>query len=281
MKRRTKAPKGVGKSSSNSKSWTEPVGTPAPPRAFFTSANVVLLALSGTVATLIYLNSLPNLMVWDDLEAVEYNKVVPRAEGLWTHDFWGDPMDSPDSHKSWRPFTTWTYHLNHRSHGLEPWGYHAVNVAMHAAATVACHVLTWQLSDVETAFAASLLFAVHPIHTESINQIVGRADILCALFMFISVSLFIASYRSAAETFWPGVALSAVCYALSALSKESGLVTIGITLAYDLARVYCAWKPERQRRSAMIGQCAARTAALAVVSSLALAAATAPSAQAK
>ena len=133
MKRRTKAPKGVGKSSSNSKSWTEPVGTPAPPRAFFTSANVVLLALSGTVATLIYLNSLPNLMVWDDLEAVEYNKVVPRAEGLWTHDFWGRlRVTDAKSMKSYRPLTTLTFLLEWAWRGDDANGFHTTNVLLHA-----------------------------------------------------------------------------------------------------------------------------------------------------
>ena len=56
---------------------------------------------------------------------------------LWRNNFWGQGMDAHDTqHQSFRPLTVLTFRWNHWAHGLEPFGYHVVNVALHAAVTV-------------------------------------------------------------------------------------------------------------------------------------------------
>lgn len=55
---------------------------------------------------------------------------------LLQNDFWGTPLNDKGSHGSYRPLCVATFRLNYLLGGLEPWGYHLVNVALHAACTV-------------------------------------------------------------------------------------------------------------------------------------------------
>ena len=81
---------------------------------------------------------------------------------------------------------TFACRLNHLISGLTPQSFHAVNILLHCLVSVAAlrvffHLLNGSHSS---ALLAALLFATHPIHTEAVAGIVGRADLLCALFVF-------------------------------------------------------------------------------------------------
>ena len=81
-------------------------------------------------------------------------------------------MHIEGSHKSYRPLCVATFRLNYMLHGLEPMGYHLVNVLLHA---VVCYLYVQLCALVFTqvwpAFLAGLLFALHPIHTEAVSNI--------------------------------------------------------------------------------------------------------------
>jgi hypothetical protein len=55
---------------------------------------------------------------------------------IFTHDYWGSPIWSNLSHKSYRPLTVLSFRFNHSLHGLDPAGYHLVNALLHALATL-------------------------------------------------------------------------------------------------------------------------------------------------
>ena len=75
-------------------------------------------------------------LLYDDKAAVHRNPVVSGATPLrrvWDLDFWGEhELSSAESHKSFRPLVTLSYRANYLLHGHDSWGYHAVNVALHA-----------------------------------------------------------------------------------------------------------------------------------------------------
>ena len=127
----------------------------------------------AVVGLLLYLNSLNCGLVFDDTAAVVINDDIrptaPWADLLW-NDFWGTPMRSIASHKSYRPLTVATFRLNYMLHELQPLGYHLVNVLLHSAVcylyVLLCGVV---FSEVWPALIAGLLFAVHPIHTEAVS----------------------------------------------------------------------------------------------------------------
>ncbi|XP_048588556.1 protein O-mannosyl-transferase TMTC4 [Nematostella vectensis] len=150
--------------------------------------------LVAVVSTLCFLNSLPGELVFDDHEVIATNlDVRPHSSltSIFRNDFWGEPLDSNHSHKSYRPATILTFRLNYLIHGLQPLGYHVVNVGMHVAVSVlfvsACDVIFQGLTSSDSAtLLAGLIFAIHPIHTEAVANVTGRADVQCALFYLLS-----------------------------------------------------------------------------------------------
>lgn len=122
--------------------------------------------------------------MFDDNEAIVNNNDVltdTPLERVFYNDFWGNPITSKTSHKSYRPLTVLTYRLNYWwSGGLDPFSFHLFNVLLHGVAsslylvTCACIV-----DNTGVPLLASLLFAVHPIHSEAVRQCVGnRHDVL-------------------------------------------------------------------------------------------------------
>lgn len=106
------------------------------------------------------------------------------------NDFWGTPLNDSGSHGSYRPLCVLTFRLNYLLGGFQPWGYHLINVLLHCLATVllirvARIVLPKTRSKIGEA-VTGLLFATHPIHTEAVAGIVGRADLSACNFYFLS-----------------------------------------------------------------------------------------------
>ena len=129
--------------------------------------------ICALAALLVYLNTLDCGICFDDEPAIKNNKdlhpATPWSQLLW-HDFWGQPLDSPTSHKSFRPLCVATFRLNYLLHELQPMGYHLVNVLLHSAVCFLyvqlCGVV---FGEAWPALIAGLLFAVHPIHTEAVS----------------------------------------------------------------------------------------------------------------
>ncbi|XP_023287557.1 transmembrane and TPR repeat-containing protein 1 [Orussus abietinus] len=78
--------------------------------------------------------------------------------------------------------------LNYLTAGLTPMWYHATNIALHAAACILVTRVSLAVASLRPGFAAltGLLFAAHPVHTEAVTGIVGRADVLACIFFLLS-----------------------------------------------------------------------------------------------
>ncbi|XP_031763369.2 protein O-mannosyl-transferase TMTC1-like [Galleria mellonella] len=191
-----------------------------------------------TTAVLSYVNSLNGDFVHDDIPAIVTNGDVTGANSLkhlFLDDFWGTPMADVNSHKSYRPLTTLSFRLNHALAGLRPWWWHACNVALHAACCVLVARACVTIARLQRPFAAlaALLFAVHPVHTEAVAGVVGRADVLACIF-FLSSLLVYHRPTSNKKCVW----LSIVLGALSMLAKETGVTILMLNLAFDFYRCW-------------------------------------------
>uniref|UniRef100_A0A1B0D4L6 Uncharacterized protein n=1 Tax=Phlebotomus papatasi TaxID=29031 RepID=A0A1B0D4L6_PHLPP len=92
------------------------------------------------------------------------------------NDFWGTPLTDSGSHGSFRPLCVLSFRLNHLLGGFRPFGYHLTNVLLHAVATGLVLKLARQLLAPGWGPAVTgALFAAHPIHTEAVASVVGRA----------------------------------------------------------------------------------------------------------
>ena len=131
--------------------------------------------LCAVLGVVVYLNSLDCGLCFDDEAALKDNQDL-RPNTSWSnllrHDFWGTNISDKDSHKSYRPLCVASFRLNYLLHGLDPMGYHLVNVVLHA---VVCYLyvqlcaVVFSTNSVWPALTAGLLFAAHPIHTEAVS----------------------------------------------------------------------------------------------------------------
>lgn len=113
---------------------------------------------------------------------------------LLENDFWGTPLSDTGSHGSYRPFCVFTFRLNYLLGGFQPWGYHLVNVLLHVLATglvVRVARIILPSTNKLTPAIAGLLFASHPIHTEAVAGIVGRADLAACNFYLLSFLIYV------------------------------------------------------------------------------------------
>ncbi|KAJ3664554.1 hypothetical protein Zmor_000112 [Zophobas morio] len=78
---------------------------------------------------------------------------------------------------------------NYLCFGLQPVWFHATNILLHAAACILFTRVCLSIAGLKPPFAtlAGLLFAAHPIHTEAVTGIVGRADVLACVFFLVSL----------------------------------------------------------------------------------------------
>ncbi|XP_067669519.1 protein O-mannosyl-transferase TMTC4-like [Haliotis asinina] len=234
------------------------------PKLRFSVASVLVFCL----AVLCFVNSYDGDFVFDDEPAIKENKdVLPTTpfSDIFAHDFWGKNLDSR-SHKSYRPITVMTFRWNYAwAGGLHPRGFHVVNIVLHGLVSVIflavfSVLMSGYQVDQESArpvFASpraallcAVLFAVHPIHTESVAGIVGRADLLCALTFLLSFLLYargclspscLVSYRP--ESFSLVSILVSMCLCVvSTFCKEQGITVIGICSVYDIV-VVCRVHP--------------------------------------
>lgn len=88
----------------------------------------------------------------------------------------------------YRPLVTLSYALNHALSGLNATRYHLANILLHVGASLAAYALLRAWIPSVAAWSA-MLFAVHPVHTEAVSWIVGRAELLCGFFVFLALRL--------------------------------------------------------------------------------------------
>ncbi|KAK3262598.1 hypothetical protein CYMTET_28561 [Cymbomonas tetramitiformis] len=207
---------------------------------------------AALVAVLVYCNSLLGEFVLDDREAIVSNKDVlgqsPLAE-VFLNDYWGTELKNNESHKSYRPLTVLSFRANHAIHGLEVTGFHAANVGLHAiVSALYTHVCLDVLGPPSAGATAGLLFATTPIHTEAVASVVGRAELLCALFYLSALGAYKRSITSSSRSRFAWLFGTMLLSAAAMLAKEAGITALALAAAYDLLlhqRVLCKlpWQP--------------------------------------
>jgi len=188
------------------------------------AAGVIFLA-----AWIVYWNSLGGEFVFDDTSIIQSN---PQIRGLnadnlsriFGSHYW---QTAAGQGGLYRPVVILSYALNHAAGGLDPWGYHFVNVLLHALNAVLVFVVIEELfQDRRFAFWSGVLFALHPIRSEGVAYVAGRAEPLAALF-------FLAAWWCYLRRRW---AAGAVAFLLAALSKESAFTFLLIPVLSDVVR---------------------------------------------
>jgi len=189
----------------------------------------VALAAPPCLAILLYCNTLNHGFVYDDRPAIVSNPLVTGSaplSSLITSDFWGVPLSHTGSHKSYRPLTSLSFKLDWLLAPGSPSQFHLTNLLLHALVTHLFHTLLLSLlPSSSTALMAALLFAAHPIHTEAVAGLVGRAELLSALFFLLTL---LAHRRHG----WS--VRASLLAAAATLAKEQGVTVLGICFVLEL-----------------------------------------------
>lgn len=207
---------------------------PATPTNPDTYAVLGLLVLSFVP----YLNTLGNAFVYDDLPQLLENPYVHSFRYLgkifgstvWTF------QGAQGVTNYYRPLMSFAYAVIYHFSGPIAFGFHLLNIALHAAIVVLLFFLTERLfGDRLMAVASAGLFALHPIHTESVAWIAGLPDLELGLFLLLTFLLYLRLDSPGPERPAPWtsqIALLAM-YVLALLSKEQALVLPAILAVYE------------------------------------------------
>ncbi len=204
--------------------------------------------LIAMMAGAVYLNSLPNKFAFDDCGIIEGNHYVTDLEwtAIWSNNYWPSPEGPCDL--LYRPLTIFSYLANHAL-APAPWTYHLVNVLLHVAVSVLVCILAWRiLRHRWMALLTGALFAVHPLHTEVVANVVGRAELLATLWSLLALLVFLPDHDPLAgpppaRAWWHGL-LVAACLLCAMLAKETPAALIGAFLFLDIWR-WAQWPAGR------------------------------------
>jgi protein O-mannosyl-transferase len=188
----------------------------------------------GLVAAAVYANSLGNGFAYDDVPIIEDNRSIQTLERLpraIVSPYW--PIAAGAELALWRPVTTGFLGLQYAFSGGGPLLFHASNVVLHAAASVLLVFLLTYLMSVPAAFVAGLVFAVHPVHTEAVANVVGVAELLSTLAVLGACVIHI---RGGEASTWRTSLAIGLLYLVGFGAKESAVTLPGLILLVDAAR---------------------------------------------
>jgi len=196
------------------------------------AASAVLVGLCVAA----YANMFPNEFVFDDRYIIVNNYLIRSLKNLpllFTTNYWGFIHDVNSG--LYRPLVVTSFALNFLVNKLNPWGYHLVNLLLHIAGVLLLyHVSARLIGRRDVALMIAALFAVEPIHTEAVTGIVGRAELLAFVFVFLSLAFYMRAREPGTAGYVLSLAASLTSFFLGLLSKENAASLVGLVVVYDL-----------------------------------------------
>ena len=192
--------------------------------------------LLAVITLAVFFPALSGDFVYDDIPLVRDNTLVRSFANIgkaFTRPYWeGLDPDGLETNGFWRPLTTVALMVGHAVGGGSALGFHWVSLLMHLAVVICAAQLAAGLSQNKwVGISTGVLFALHPVHVESVAWISGICDPLAGLFCLLALSShwkWIQGARS--KTPWA----TGGWFLLALLSKESALATLPMLLVLDM-----------------------------------------------
>ncbi|HNR94993.1 MAG TPA: glycosyltransferase family 39 protein, partial [Kiritimatiellia bacterium] len=193
----------------------------------------MLLALA-LLAFIPYLPALrADFLDWDDPYYVTHNFRIHQFSPATVADIFRlEPQLGPIPNGQYTPLTELTLMIEHRLVGLSPWLFHLNNLLIHVANVFLVYLLMRKLrADHLWAWLTAVLFAVHPLHVESVAWISERKDVLCALFYLITMVLYLHFRDTQRIRYFAAAVFSGL---LALLSKPMAVTLPAVLVLCDL-----------------------------------------------
>lgn len=201
-----------------------------------------------------YSGGLGGAFLFDDLDSIVGNPTIRHLTQAF--------FPPAGMTVSGRPFLNISLSLNYLVSGSAVWSYHALNLAIHAAAALALFGIVRRtlalpaagsrpaMECLRVAFAASLLWALHPLQTESVAYVVQRAESLMGLLYLLTLYAFIRYAEGGrAAGAWAGVSFA--CCLLGVATKEVMVTAPVIVFLYDRCFLAGSFRGAWSRRAAL------------------------------
>ncbi|HIJ73736.1 MAG TPA: hypothetical protein HPP83_06510, partial [Candidatus Hydrogenedentes bacterium] len=163
----------------------------------------------------------------------EDQRLIVENVGVHRLATFGSALDS----EAPRPLTNFSFALNWTLTPGSARGFHLVNVVIHLVNGVLVFLLARRLHPKGTpeavSMVAGLLFVLHPLNTESVNYVVGRAGLLAAFFSLVSVLLFVRATKDVEHVRATALGLSVLCFVLAWACKETALIVPVLVVVVD------------------------------------------------
>jgi len=220
-------------------------------------------AAAGLLAFVAYVNTLGAGFVWDDASSIllhQHVKDISKLPALFTED---QHAFAGGQGNFYRPLLAVTFAIDYAiarigepplppteiPTDLNPFVFHLSSVFWHAAAAMLLLVYLRRLgAPLAVYLPAAAIFAVHPLHTEAVAYVSGRADSMAAVFVF--AALYFSTWRARDRSPSAGIAMMSLCFVAGLLSKEAAfvfpilLVLSRIARPADAPRGLRTWIPE-------------------------------------
>jgi protein O-mannosyl-transferase len=174
--------------------------------------------------------------LWDDDVYITNNELLTAPDGL--RRIWFS-LDSPSQYF---PLVYTTFRVEHAIWGLDPTGYHWVNLLLHVANALLVWLVLARLK-VPGAWLAGAIFALHPVQVESVAWITERKNVLMGFFFLLALLAWIAFVDGRTKRPWLFYGLALILYLL-ALSAKTTACTLpaALFLILWLQRTPIRWK---------------------------------------
>src|SRR3989338_3376621 len=183
---------------------------------------VSVLILAAVIAFLIIGNGLGGYFVFDDTAVVK-NRGDLKDSSYFLNLFVSPYHQNMPKTGLYRPFTMASYAINHYLGG-SAFGFHLVNILIHAFNSfLVFWLVSYFLKSRVMAYVSFFLFLTHPIHTEAVTSIVGRAELLAFFWSILTIYFFTKKYKL----------LAGLSFLLALWSKETALMILPILLYLD------------------------------------------------
>jgi tetratricopeptide (TPR) repeat protein len=217
---------------------------PASPRGPSAVARlpIWIILIVVLVGACVFVRTLPYEFVYDDNSQIVRNAWIRSwadAGRFFTTDVWAFTGQAARSNY-YRPLQMIVYAAAHSIGGLAPFAYHLFSVLLHSLCCFWVVFIGYRLTENRwVSLAAGLLFALHPIHVESVAWIAAVVDPLCAAFYFGALYFYFQSLRrpDANRQF----AFSVIFFAGALLSKE-------MAFTFPILAAWLDWCLERRLR---------------------------------
>ncbi len=194
--------------------------------------NILVIITIIILTTLSYFNTLNNSFVYDDNTYVVENKQIRSIANISMAFISTYPPDAKEQ-GLYRPLVTVSYIVDYALWGLNPKGFHLANLILHILTSIIVYLLALEIIKTQWPSAVvGIVFALHPVHTEAVTWVVGRAEVMAGLFYFLAFLFYIKAGNSPSFKNRQFIS-SNIFYFLALLSKEIAVTLPILLFAYD------------------------------------------------